>query len=123
MVETALLVSNLRDDYSVKMVFLPRFSPLGLSQLCENKRNNIKTTRYLLVYTLFILTDRKVLKLQLENPDLLSILERCEAFSRKNWSEIFYELTTDVTGNSMYDLKLEVPLGIAVARLGPGDVK
>ena len=105
------------------MVFLPRFSPLSLSQLCENKRNNIKTTRYLLVYTLFILTDRKVLKLQLENPDLLSILERCEASSRKNWSEIFYELTTDVTGNSMYDLKLEVPLGIAVARLGPGDVK
>ena len=105
------------------MVFLPRFSPLSLSQLCENKRNNIKTTRYLLVYTLFILTDRKVLKLQLENPDLLSILERCGASSRKNWSEIFYELTTDVTGNSMYDLKLEVPLGIAVARLGPGDVK
>lgn len=53
----------------------------------------------------------------------MSILERCEASSRKNWSEMFYELTTDVTGNSMHDLKLEVPLGIAVARLGPTDVK
>lgn len=114
MVETALLVSNLRDDYSVKMVFLPRFSPLSVSQLASKKQGE-QYQNYKV--------DRKVLKLQLENPDLLSILERCEASSRKNWSEIFYELTTDVTGNSMYDLKLEVPLGIAVARLGPTDVK
>ena len=35
LVETALLVSNLRDDYSVKMVFLRRFSPLSVSQLAN----------------------------------------------------------------------------------------
>ena len=38
LVETALLVSNLRDDYSVKMVFLRRFSPLSVSQLANKKQ-------------------------------------------------------------------------------------
>ena len=38
LVETALLVSNLRDDYSVKMVFLRRFSPLSVSQLASKKQ-------------------------------------------------------------------------------------
>ena len=77
-----IIVGNLRDNCSVKMVFLPKFSLLSLSQPA-NKGNNIKTTTYLLIYKLFIITDleRKVLKLQFGNPDSLSISERCEASS------------------------------------------
>ena len=75
-----IIVGNLRDNCSVKMVFLPKFSLLSLSQPA-NKGNNIKTTRYLLIYKLFIITDRKVVKLQFGNPDSLSISERCEASS------------------------------------------
>ena len=49
----------------------------------KNKVNNIKTTRYLLTYRLFTSTGRRVVKLQFENPDLLSISEKCEVSSRK----------------------------------------
>ena len=48
LVETDLLASNFQDDYFVKMVFLPKFSLLSLSQLAisiQNKENNIKTIK------------------------------------------------------------------------------
>ena len=48
LVETDLLASNFQDDCFVKMVFLPKFSLLSLSQLAmsiQKKDNNIKTIK------------------------------------------------------------------------------
>ena len=38
LVETALLAWNLRDDYFVKLVLLPKFSLLSLGQLANKKQ-------------------------------------------------------------------------------------
>ena len=48
------------------------------------------------MYKLLKITDKKLLKLQFENPDLLSISERCEAcFFECGWAgyKCSYELT------------------------------
>ena len=54
--------------------FLSQISPLRLGFPVSMKQGTqYKITRCLLIYKLFILTDKKVLKLLFENPDLLSI--------------------------------------------------